>query len=130
MNVYQMKNQIQILIFKILSILLLEIPIALADDNNNNIIDETLRPNLQTGLMGLPPEIRTLLTWAISTAFVFGIAYKIVQIIKEASLSEIAKKRHKTIERAEHVENILHHAIMLIVMIVTILLIIFVASRP
>lgn len=108
---------------------LIGIPLALSEQTDEEIVNSVLRPNLAKGILGIPIEIQKWLTWAISVVFVFAVAYKIIQIFRESALAEWSKKQNRSEERAEHIENIFHHAIILVVMIVAILFIIFISTR-
>lgn len=110
-------------------IFLMGIPLALADEETEDIIGDTLRPNLETGISGLPDNIRTWITWAISVVFVFVIAALIILTLREAILSWWAKKQNRSRERGMHIENVFYGAGILLLMIIAVLLIIFIASN-
>lgn len=104
------------------------IPLVLADEETEDIIGDTFRPSLEVGILGLPIDIRTLLTWAISVAFVFAVFIIIIYTFYDAIRAWWSGRRRDSTARSTHIGNVFYGAIVLFVMIIAILLIIFIAS--
>jgi len=103
------------------------IPLSLADDDT--IIDDTLRPNLKAGLLGLPSEVLAWISWAISVVFAIAIAIIIILTIREAILAWWSQKQGRIKERTIHIERVFYGVGILIAMIIAVLIIIFLASN-